>query len=216
MKSYLEMAASILVVILSKLWMLLKSICTAMLKNRKLCKILLMIPLFALTWTVGAQYGQRKMAIPEAEPEVTVIRETPEPDPALEEMLADYKQTKTLREVNACLMAKVLYGYRDNSEKDLEGICWVILNRVDNQSEFRNFNTLSDVINCPSQWMGYNENNPVIDSLYDIAESVLTSYETDGRRMFGQEYLYFEWSSEYLVFKSELYDSRTCKTWRNY
>lgn len=214
MKRCLEMAVSTLVVLFHGFSRLLRKARAVLRKNRKSCKTLFMILMYMLTWIVGARYGQSKAIIPDTE--TGIAAEQVMPDPELEEMLAEYKKTKTVREVNACSMAKVLYGYRDNSEKDLEGICWVILNRVDNQSEFRNFNTLSDVISCPSQWMGYNASNPVIDSLYNIAEGVLTDYETDGRRMFGQEFLYFEWNPEYLVFKSELYDSKTCKTWRNY
>lgn len=161
--------------------------------------------LLMLTWTMGARYGARTVADVET-PQQTL--EQPEPTIQSEE--------PQIQEADIIDIAKVLYGYRYNSDRDLEGIAWVVLNRVDNQAEFRHLSTVSDVVNQPSQWMGYDKNNPVLENLYDIAERVLYKYENDGKRLFGREYLYFEWNSEYIVFKTELYDSKTCKTWRSY
>lgn len=138
------------------------------------------------------------------------------PDPALIDMLSRYEIEWSEREQDLNAIAKVLYGYRNSSDRDLEGIVWVILNRMDNQSEFRSLGTIQEVVSQPSQWMGYSSDNPVLENLWEIADDVLYKYETDGKRLFGQEYLYFEWGSDYITFKTELYDSKTCQKWRAY
>lgn len=192
----------------SKLWDMLKGL----LSNRRFLRAVRLIALFALVWMLGARYGATHVKFPEPE----VIRVQEEVDPELDEMLSQYKAEKSEHEENVNAIAKVLYGYRYNSERDLEGIVWVILNRVDNQAEFKNFNTISSVVNQQSQWMGYSEDNPVLEDLYEIADNTLYKYETGGKRLFGQEYLYFTWSSEYILFRTELYDSKTCRFWRAY
>lgn len=190
----------------------LKSLVQKLKKNRKLCKRIILVLLFVLTWQVGVRYGAAHVEIPEPE----VVRVQEEIDPDLDEMLSQYKAEKSEHEENVNAIAKVLYGYRYNSERDLEGIVWVILNRVDNQAEFKNFSTILSVINQQSQWMGYSEDNLVLEDLYEIADNTLYKYETGGKRLFGQEYLYFTWSSEYILFRTELYDSKTCRFWRAY
>lgn len=150
------------------------------------------------------------MEIPE--PEIVYVHDSPNADL----VSAPAKPEQSDREKDISAISKVLYGYRYNSDRDLEGIVWIILNRVDNQSEFRSFETIQDVVNQPSQWMGYSNENPVLEELYNIVEDTLSKYENDGKRLFGQEYLYFEWRSDYIVFKTELYDSKTCRKWRAY
>lgn len=216
MKSFLIRGVKRLGSLLWRLLLSLKNLFLKVVKTRKLRNRVGMIVVLLLTWVWGVQYGAKHVEIPELEPEKEIVTIYVTPDPEMTAMMNQYQQQKTEREQNLTLISKVLYGYRDNSELDLEGVVWIILNRVDNQSEFRNFNTISQVCRQPHQWMGYNDTNPVLDNLYAIADKVLTKYETDGTRLFGQEYLYFEWSSEYILFKTELYDSRTCKKWRAY
>ena len=207
MKSYLKTGVEFLDVAFPKLWELLKTGFILLLKNKKLCKGIALVFLFVLVWTIGARYGANHTKV---EPEIVYVYQ----DPTQEDN--EEINVRSQREQNLNAIAKVLYGYRYNTDRDLEGIVWVILNRVDNQAEFHDFITISDVVNQPSQWMGYNENNPVLENLWDIADDVLYRYETDGKRLFGQEYLYFEWRSDYIVFKTELYDSKTCQKWRAY
>ena len=194
--------------LITELWDILKGL----LSNRKFLRAVRLIALFALAWMLGARYGASHVKFPEPE----VIRVQEELDPEVAEMLSQYKAEKSEHEENVNAIAKVLYGYRYNSERDLEGIVWVILNRVDNQAEFKNFSTVQSVVNQQSQWMGYSEDNPVLEDLYEIADDTLYKYETGGKRLFGQEYLYFTWSSEYILFRTELYDSKTCRFWRAY
>lgn len=212
MKSYLIALGEPLLKALRKFWAVLETGWRSLEKDKALCKRIIILLLVSITWVVGARYGVAHVRTPE--PADTKIRQVKTLSNKGD--FSQHKVQRSEREENLTAISKVLYGYRYNSERDLEGIVWVILNRVDNQSEFKGFSTIQDVVNQPSQWMGYSENNPVIEDLWEIADTVLTRYETDGKRLFGQEYLYFEWRSDYIVFKTELYDSKTCKMWRAY
>lgn len=208
MKSYLKMAVEGLGYLLCKLLTLLKSVSIKIAKNPILCQIILVVILICSAWGFGNHYGTTH-----TEPTVKTVYVQVTPDP---ELIRSLEAEKTQRDQNIDSIAKVLYGYRYNSERDLEGIVWIILNRMDNQSEFRSFETVQAVVNQPSQWMGYSSENPILEDLWNIADNTLYKYETDGKRLFGQEYLYFEWRSDYITFKTELYDSKTCQKWRAY
>lgn len=214
MKSFLIEGVKRLGSLLWKLFVWLKKTLIKIVTTRKLRNRVGMVIVLLLTWILGVRYGAKHVEIPTPEPEIVTIYATP--DPEMTAKMNQYQQQKTEREQNLTLISKVLYGYRNNSDIDLEGVVWVILNRVDNQAEFRNFVTIYQVCNQSHQWIGYSDSNPVIDHLYEIADKVLTKYETGGSRLFGREYLYFDWSEDYITFKTELYNSRTCKRWRSY
>lgn len=214
MKTFLIETAKKLGSFLWKLMIWLKNAVIKILNTRRLRNRVGMVIVLLLTWFLGVRYGANHVEIPEPEPQIVTVYATP--DPEAQEFMNRYQQERTERENNLNLIAKVLYGYRNNSDMDLEGVVWVILNRVSNQAEFQNILTIAQACRQPHQWMGFEESNPVLDRLYEIADKVLTKYETDGSRPFGREYLYFEWSKEYITFKTELYDSPTCRKQRFY
>lgn len=207
MKFNSAMEAKNLTYLLKKLCLSWKTTCMEILKNRERNKKVILGLLFILTWLIGARCGLKQ---------ADLLTNKTNSEDTLQNSDTSVESTELDREQEINLIAKVLYGYRYNSDLDLEGIVWVILNRVDNQAEFQNFETIQEVVKQPSQWMGYSEDNPVIENLYDIASSVVSKYDSDGKRLFGKEYLYFEWSNEYILFKTELYDSSTCRVWRAY
>ena len=214
MKSFLMEGAKRLGSLLWKLLLWLKKTLTKIVKTRRLRNQVGMIVVLVLVWIWGVHYGAKHVELPEPEIKIVTVYATPDPEEA--HTITVQSQQEADREANLTILAKVLYGYRNNSDIDLEGIVWTILNRVDNEAEFRNYGTIMQVCKQPHQWIGYNESNPVIEHLYEIADKVLTKYESDGARLFGKEYLYFDWSEEYITFKTELYNSRTCKRWRSY
>lgn len=86
------------------------------------------------------------------------------------------------------LIAKVLYGavlYR--SEEVQEAMVWLILNRVDSPLYP---STIKDVVLQPSQWQGFSEDNPVLQSLYDLASDVIAAWENGGVRPIPQDCLF--------------------------
>lgn len=109
-------------------------------------------------------------------------------------------------------VARVLYGIRNNKEQDLRTYAWCIFNRVDNpSSEFAD--TLEAVIGKPEQWMFYDPNNPVIDSLYQIALQEVTRWHEDERPV-SYEYVYAEWSIDDVLLRDTWEYSDKTRTWR--
>ena len=208
MKSYLKMVTEFLVTACLKLWHLPKINSTLLRKNKKVCKRIILAELFILTWIVGANFGAHHVKV---ESEVVYVYQEPVLEESDSQAIAQTEQDQDIKAI-----AKVLYGYRYNSVRDLEGSVWVILNRVDDKAEFNYFSNIEAVVGQPSQWMGYSDSNPVIEDLYSIAEAVMSEYNSDGKRPFGKDFLFFTWSQDYIVFRTEFKESPTCKYWRFY
>lgn len=129
---------------------------------------------------------------------------------AAEEELAADPYTVQLN-AEADMLAKVLYGVKDNSTDDLRTYCWCIFNRVDN-SAFPN--TLEDVIEQPNQWMRYHTTNPILDSLYDVARAELDRWHTDTHRPVSNEFVFMQWSESSIVLRDNFYNTNNTHYWR--
>lgn len=200
MMLYMETAIKKLAFLLRKLLSWLKAILKRIEANKTLCKKIIICLVVVLAWVCGMRFGANKVQ-PETKVEIRYIT------------VPQTKQTEQADDSDVKLIAKVLYGMQFNNPTDLEGVVWVILNRVDSPL-FPN--SISEVCNQPSQWMGYSDTNPVVDDLYKIAEKVLSEYDSDGRRLFGKDFLFFTWSQDYIVFRTEFKESNTCRYWRSY
>ena len=108
-------------------------------------------------------------------------------------------------------LAKVLYGVRDNDTDDLKTYCWCVFNRVDN-SQFPS--TLEDVIAQPSQWMRYDQTNPILEDLYQLAREQLDAWHTDSHRPVSSEYVFMSWSSNDICLRDNFYEGSNCHYWR--
>lgn len=107
-------------------------------------------------------------------------------------------------------IAKVLYAVRNNSKDDKITNVWCILNRVDNKAYP---DSVEEVCKQPQQWMGYSEDNPVLDDLFQLAYSQLEIWH-GGTRPVSDDYIYLAWSpSEITIRDSWEYSSKT-HTWR--
>lgn len=111
---------------------------------------------------------------------------------------------------DAELMAKVLYGVKDNSTDDLRTLCWCVINRADNPSYP---DTIAEVVDQPQQWMGYSDANPVLESLYQIAYAELTSWKSDYRPV-SNEYVYMSWSPYEIVLRNDFDAGSQTRYWR--
>ena len=107
------------------------------------------------------------------------------------------------------MLARVLYGVKDNSKQDLKTLCWCVFNRVDNPNYP---NTLEDVIAQPKQWMGYSENNPVLDELYKIAKEQIQLWQ-NGRRPVSNELIYMSWTPTKIVLRDTWQYGMNTNTW---
>ena len=97
-------------------------------------------------------------------------------------------------------VAKLLYGIRKNSERDLRAVCWVVFNRVESPLYP---GTLEEVVNQPGQWVSYYPENPVTKELYAMALEELGKWERDEGRPISADTLWFNWSKDAITFREE-------------
>jgi len=113
--------------------------------------------------------------------------------------------------VEAEMLARLLYGVKNNSTDDLYTMAWCVINRVDNP-QFPS--TVEAVINQPLQWMGYSADNPVLENLYRIADDVLTVWRSGGHRPVSDEYVYMSWSEYDIVLRDNFTEKGSTHYWR--
>ena len=108
-------------------------------------------------------------------------------------------------------IAKVLYGTAQHHSTDGQrAVVWCILNRVEHQSYP---NSVIEVCEQPQQWMGYSEDNPVVEDLYDIALEVLKTWYNGGHRPVSPDYIFLSWSSSEIVLRDK-FEEKGAHYWR--
>ena len=108
-------------------------------------------------------------------------------------------------------IAKVLYGTaQNNTERDQRTVIWCILNRVDNIAYP---NTVKEVCEQPSQWMGYSDKNPVLASLYNVAMKELETWHNDYRPV-NTDYIYMSWSSREITLRDTYEKGTNTRYWQ--
>lgn len=108
-------------------------------------------------------------------------------------------------------LAKVLYGIKGNSDKDLRTYCWCVFNRVDSPDYPE---TLQEVIDQPQQWMRYDPESPVIEHLYNIAREQLDAWHTGETRPISNEYVYMNWTPSDLCLRDNWTEGSRTHYWR--
>lgn len=132
--------------------------------------------------------------------------------------LAEEQAEQEQREQDTILMAKLLagidsfvenYGYSDG---DLKTYLECPINRaIDQRNGFAN--SLSEVILQSGQWVGFSENNQVIDRYYKLASAVVNDYYDGANRPCSSDYLWAELNREGIWLKNS-YDSEYARRWR--
>ena len=107
-------------------------------------------------------------------------------------------------------VAKVLYGIRYNSERDLRTAVWCILNRVDTVGYP---GSVQGVCQQEHQWIGYSDDNPVLESLYEIAYTELETWY-NGYRPVTADYVYMSWSSDNIVLRDTYKVTKSTQYWQ--
>lgn len=97
---------------------------------------------------------------------------------------------KTLIEEQAKIVTKVLFPMRNNREVGLHLACWAVFNRVDH---LRYSDDLLSVCSADQAFMGWSENNPVLEDLYNIALEEVTRWHS-GVRPMDTGYVYLYWT----------------------
>lgn len=107
-------------------------------------------------------------------------------------------------------LARMLYAYRNNSERDLRTAIWCALNRVDSIGYP---NSVKEVCQQPSQWMGYSDDNPILNNLYEIAIKELETWHS-GYRPVGIEYIYMNWSTKQITLRDTWEKGNNTNYWQ--
>ena len=164
-------------------------------QNRKMCwylsmigKYTLVLLSFVLVFQIGSRVGQKKAL---ASYEQWLEEYKADQEAAAMKAIEEDPYTIQLN-AEAEMLAKVLYGVKDNDTDDLRTYCWCVFNRVENVS-FPD--TLADVISQPQQWMRYDKTNPVLENLYNIAREELDYWHTSNRRPVSSDYVFMSWSA---------------------
>ena len=107
-------------------------------------------------------------------------------------------------------LARMLYAYRNNSERDLRTAVWCALNRTDSPG-FPN--SVKEVCQQPSQWMGYSDDNPILENLYEIAIKELETWHNNYRPV-NRDYVYLSWSSKEIVLRDTYEKGPNTRYWQ--
>ena len=112
-----------------------------------------------------------------------------------------------LKEQEIATIAKVLYGVKGNSEKDLHTYCWSLFNRVDIKSgEFSTVDSIAAAVEKPGQFMGYSESNQILGSLKEIATEEYEIWREGKNRPCDVEYTFAYWTPDQIVLLKSLND----------
>ena len=115
-------------------------------------------------------------------------------------------------EAEADAIARLLYGYRDNSLRDRRTLIWCVLARTDSPAYP---NTVEAVVDQAQQWMFYKPDNPIRDDDRNLALEQLQAWH-DGRYPAGisADFVYAEWSAHDIALRNEYKTGSTTKYWR--
>lgn len=123
----------------------------------------------------------------------------------------EHGTSKNEIEKEAEFIAKVLYGTAASHNSICQRTAvWCILNRVDHNS-FPD--SVQEVCQQPSQWIGYSDDNPILDSLYEIAMAELTIWH-NGRRPVNEDYVYMSWTSNDIQLRNTYKQTANTRYWQ--
>ena len=149
-----------------------------------------------------------------AEHDAVIERMEEERIEAIAAVRAEYTELspEEVIEQEAKYIAKVLYGTaRNNSERDQRTVVWCILNRVDTAGYP---NTVQGVCEQASQWMGYDNDNPVLNNLLEVAKTELTKWH-NGDRPVLPDYVYMSWSSKEVTLRDTYEKTNNTRYWQS-
>lgn len=135
-------------------------------------------------------------------PEVDILGEMGFREETAEVRTSDARpyEEEPVLDSRAVAMSKMGYGIRENSMECIKAEYWCAINRCENPLYP---NTIEEVCSQPGQWMGYSEDNPVIDRYYDLAVEVLEAWENGGVRNLPADCLWFTWNGpESITFRT--------------
>ena len=108
-------------------------------------------------------------------------------------------------------LARMLYGTALNhDERDQRTAIWCALNRVDSPG-FPD--SVKEVCQQESQWIGYSDDNPILNDLYNLAIEELTTWHNNYRPV-NKDYVYMSWSSKEIKLRDTYEKSNSTRYWQ--
>ena len=168
--------------------------------------LMLMVWIFAAAMSVGASLVPNRVSAWALPPKV--LQTAALEDARLEDARKEALKTPAVRlsritdewqpdQADVDMLAKLLWGEARgvNSRTKQAAVVWCVLNRVDRPGCWGD--TIADVVLARGQFVGYNQNNPVLPELAELAADVLCRHhaEAEGQKDVGRvlpkEYCYF-------------------------
>lgn len=111
-------------------------------------------------------------------------------------------------EEEAKIIAKVLYPMRNNKAHGLRSAVWCVLNRVDNPLYD---DDVYAVCSAKQAFMGWDDNNPVLDNLYSIALKELQVWHS-GVRPMDTKFVFLDWTAREIMLRDQ-FEERGAHVW---
>ena len=156
----------------------------------------------ALTATAMAEYQSEQNAIEQAKQQ---------------ELAAIAASEASVMKNEANDIAKVLYGVKNFIEKyhytedDLMTLARCIFNRVESKSYS---NDIHAVVNQEQQWVGYYENNPVVDQYYKIAYNAVNEWHHEETKPIANDFVFAELTPNGIWLKNDIHADGYARRWR--
>lgn len=184
--------------------------------RRNMILLIAMLGIIIWTWVIGAicyhngKVDATEKLTAEYEAKIEQAVNAVHEEYAAQRFTADEASRQAAMQMEAGWIAKVLYGIKDNNEKDLRTAVWCILNRVDSKWYP---NSVEDVCCQSQQWMGFSADNPVLTDLKNLALEELEVWYS-GERPVGTEFVYLFWSPTKVTLRDNFQDGSTTSYWR--
>ena len=135
----------------------------------------------------------------------------------LEALAAEQASEDYIVRQMATEVAKLYYGAKNFEENyhyeelDFSTYSRGAFNRVENSAYP---NDLIEVIRQKGQWVGYNENNPVIDRYYKMAEKHVRAWRAETTKPISNDYVYAELTEHGIYLKNDFNANGYARRWR--
>lgn len=106
-------------------------------------------------------------------------------------------------------LAKMLYPMQYNTDEGLKSACWCAINRVGSKWYP---DTIQEVCEQKEQWMGWSDENPVVERLYNIASEQLRLWH-NGVHAIGTDYVFLSWNSKEITLRTTYEGGSGCHYW---
>lgn len=128
------------------------------------------------------------------------------------QFLAGDESLQTAMDAEAESLARLLYGYRNNSLRDRKTLIWCVLARVDSKAYP---GSVAGVVDQKQQWMFYSLDNPIRQDDKDLAlEQLKLWHEGKYPAGFSDDYVYAEWSQSDIALRNTWEKDSSTSWWR--